>query len=230
LPTPLSQGGATVNLVPLNIFYADKLAGIDDEVLARIFDDEKLARIVAAQGAPGQIDLNALRRKLMHCVVWYAKADASGYHHARKHAISTKATIKRLKTQLQHEIFRTEATELRLQELLLRLDAFDKWIDSDKLEIKAKEYTKKVKRLAGITRSPTQSLVGLWLPPVYQDIFKQPATASEPLDGGPPDTPYVRFARQVAKEMGIRKCSPHLIRKALTQYPPPGKTSKRAPG
>ena len=157
----------------------------------------------------------------MHCAVWYGKADTSAYNPARKQAISTKRTIRRLKTQLQHEIFqisKTEAMAVPLQELQQRLDVVYNWIDPTKMEIKAKEYTKNVKGLAGITTSPTQALVGLWLPLVYEDIFKQPATASEPFDGGPPDTPYVRFACQVAKEMGIKKCSPHLIRKARAHY------------
>jgi hypothetical protein len=207
------------------------LAGIDDGVLARIFDDERLARIVAAQGsASDQIDLNLLRRKLMLCAVWYGKADTSAYNEARGRAIATKATMRKLKSQLQHEIFQissTEAMAVPLQEFLQRLDVVYNWIDPKKVEIKVNERIQSLKQDAGmINSSPTQALAGLWLPPVYEDIFNQPAGASEPTEGGSPDTPYVRFVRQVAKEMGIKKCSPHLIRKALMHYRPSGKTKK----
>lgn len=210
-----------------NTFYDDKLAVFDDEVLASIFDDEKLARIVAAAGhTSDQIDLDTLRLQLETCVELYAFADSSSdYKQIRDKASRARTTTETLLTLLRDETLRKEAGPV----LLVSLKAFYNRLDPKRLEIKAKEFIKYTKGLVKITSSPTGGLVGSWLPQVYEDIFKQPATSYEPPDGGPPDTPYVRFACQVAGEMGIKKCSPFTVDKALAHYRQ-GKTKKLTTG
>jgi hypothetical protein len=45
--------------------------------------------------------------------------------------------------------------------------------------------------------SALQKLTGEWLPEVYERHFKRKAGASRPIEGGPPEGPYIRFAMAV---------------------------------
>jgi hypothetical protein len=178
-----------------------------------------LARIVAAAGhVPDQINVDALRAQLLGCnTLWGVFESTRDYYMVRKKAVRARATIKTLLILLRDETLRKEAAEL-----LPLLEAFYNRIDPKKLDIKAKEFTKNTKGLLRIPGPPLYALVGDWLKQVYDDIFKQPATAW----GSHPNTPYTRFVLQVTKELGI-ECSPHTIDKALTYYRRRGKSTKK---
>jgi hypothetical protein len=168
-----------------------------------IFDDEVLARIVAAAGRdPHRISLDDLRALLLQINgYWAVWEGARGHAQARKKAIRARDASWTLLTLLRDdEILRMEAPDL-----LPCLEVFYNRIDPKKLAIEASEIIRNTKKRLGMRGRPLDTLVD-WLRQSYEDIFGEHATSWRPPDGSPPDTPFVGFAHQATIESGI-KCT-----------------------
>jgi hypothetical protein len=106
----------------------------------------------------------------------------------------------------------------RTEPLLGQLNLLIELIDGQKLRMKSADIVAKTRaELGHVTGSPLQALAGLWLPTVYKKHFRRRAGSSRPVEGGPPDGPYMRFADQVLTEWDI-KHSRETIDAALGLY------------
>jgi hypothetical protein len=212
--------------------FADHAGGPTIEQTVNDIATQTIDDIAAKTGsAPDNINLDVVRvqlhAQLLVCNELWGRYESAreNYARTRKSAIDAQRAANVLLTSLRDEVLRREAEATGLLPPLETspLEAFYKRIVSGELDIGAKEFMEDTKRLLGMWGRPLDTLVQ-WLMQTYEDVFKQEAKSSKPRKGGPPDTPFVRFAYRVTTALGI-KCAPlsiHLayerIRKRQRQH------------
>jgi hypothetical protein len=189
------------------------------EETVKVIVAETIDDIVAKTGNAPDIDLAVLHDHvhgiLLFCgQFWGAYEGARDHAPSRKDAIDARDAAGTLLTLLQNEALRREAEAVGLLPPLETspLEAFYDRINPEKLAVGAKEVMERTKRDLGIWGRPLDRLIE-WLMHFYEDIFKQDATSWRPREGGPPDTPFVRFVLRVTTALKI-KCAPASIQSA----------------
>ena len=194
-----------------------RFADFDEQSLDRIIDAAKTK--LPDQKLPNQFDRDALYDDLIGCYELYRRADspaavknnASRLLGIRKH---TSKLVLLLETDDSEDGALREFSEVLLPQLRVLIKCL---LDEPQMQMAARDFPARIKERLKITGSPLQTLAGLWLPRVYRKHFRRAAGSSRPAGGGPPDGPYVRFARQVLAEWKI-KGSAETIDAALGQH------------
>jgi hypothetical protein len=184
------------------------------------FNIEHVDRIVAATRLDVSPDRNALLADLLDCYRRYKKQISSGrFKRQRERHISLQKHIKSM-LKLLHD----DDVDGGVINKMSGGDAFRFALACDNLyrlleygtQASPAEFARVNKERWGLTRSALQELVGASLPPVYEKHFKRDAGLSHSPDGGPPYGPFIRFALQTTKEMGI-ECSADTVEKAFEE-------------
>jgi hypothetical protein len=193
-----------------------KFADFDEQALDRIIEAAKTR--LPNQTLPSQFDRDALYDDLVSSHVLYHRASPAAFKPNKLRLIGIrKSTIKLV------SLMEADAADFGLireisATLLPQLKALIAVLDKPgMMQMKARDFSDRIKERLNIPGSALQALTGHWLPNVYEKHFQRAAGSSRSLQGGPPDGPYIRFARQVLIEWEI-KGSAETIDAALSQH------------
>ena len=202
---------------------------LDADTARLLLDDQTLDRVIAAVGkTPAKPDRDALRCDLLMCYGRYGVAAGPGTPGFNRQQSSRLKSIQKHAKKLA-ELLKADDADLRifhdrrvwpisperpaslLQQMVFLVETIDKMTG---MQGKPADIAKRTKTRLGTSGSALQSLTSTWLPDVYLRHFGRKAGISRNPDGGAPDGPYVRFARQVLVEFKI-ECSDETIARVL---------------
>ena len=199
---------------------------IDADKARLLIDDQALDRIITEVGETLTNDRDVLRGDLLICYGLHAIASGPGRSGFVKRQVSRLNSIQKHAKKLM-DLLKDDDADLgiigtvwpirpeRPAHLLPQIVFLVETIDKMKgLHGKPADIVERTKAHLGISGSALQSLTSTWLPDVYLRHFGRKAGISRNPDGGAPDGPYVRFARQVLVEFKIQ-CSDETIARVL---------------
>jgi hypothetical protein len=165
------------------------------------------------------LDQKALLNDLINCYDRHKKIVSPGtFRRHRERFISIRKHVDRVAKLIDEDdadfgVIR-KGTEGRSDELALLSRTFSAWI-ARIVDVQPGDAARSNRMRHGVTASALQMLTGSHLRQVYEQHFKQNASASRSNGGaGPPEGPYIRFVTAVLSCWGM-DCSPETIDDAL---------------
>jgi hypothetical protein len=186
-----------------------------------VLDDSTLDRIIDAVGLNAdQLDRHVLRLDILNsCARYGIRSDIANSDFAKRQINRLNSICLHLKRLA--ELYKDDDADMGTTQSWRSVEPEQLLREAELIE-SIKERTEKpaaiadrVKAQLGASHSALQWLTGELLPAVFTKHFHRPAKISrDPNAGGALGGPYVRFARQVLIELGV-KCSDETIAVAL---------------